>query len=58
MREKFFGFRRRPFDLTPNPRYLVLTEIHREALSNLEYGIASRKGSRSLLVRPARERRP
>ena len=44
MYEQFFGFRDRPFDLTPNPRYLVLTEVHREALSNLEYGIASRKG--------------
>lgn len=44
MYESFFGFRERPFDLTPNPRYLVLTEVHREALSNLEYGIASRKG--------------
>jgi general secretion pathway protein A len=44
MYEAFFGFRERPFDLTPNPRYLVLTESHREALSNLEYGIASRKG--------------
>ena len=44
MYEQFFGLRERPFDLTPNPRYLVLTESHREALSNLEYGIASRKG--------------
>lgn len=44
MYEQFFGFRERPFDLTPNPKYLVLTESHREALSNLQYGIASRKG--------------
>lgn len=44
MYERFFGFRERPFDLTPNPRFLVLTESHREVLSNLEYGIASRKG--------------
>jgi len=44
MYEQFFGCRERPFDLTPNPRYLVLTDAHREALSNLEYGIASRKG--------------
>jgi general secretion pathway protein A len=44
MYEQFFGLRERPFDLTPNPRYLVLTESHREALSNLIYGIASRKG--------------
>jgi general secretion pathway protein A len=44
MYEEFFGLRERPFDLTPNPRYLVLTDAHREVLSNLEYGIASRGG--------------
>ena len=44
MYEAFFGFRERPFDLTPDPRFLVLTECHREVLSNLQYGIASRKG--------------
>ena len=35
MYEHFYGFAERPFDLTPNPRYLVLTHSHREALSNL-----------------------
>jgi general secretion pathway protein A len=44
MYEQFFGLRERPFDLTPNHRFLVLTESHREALANLEYGISSRKG--------------
>ena len=44
MYEQFYGLRERPFDLTPNPRFLVLTESHREALANLEYGIGSRKG--------------
>ena len=44
MYESFFGLCERPFDLTPNPRYLVLTSGHAEALSNLEYGISSRKG--------------
>lgn len=44
MYESFYGFRERPFDLTPNPRFLVLTDGHREALSNLEYAIESRKG--------------
>ena len=44
MYEQFFGFRERPFDLNPNPRFLVLTESHREVLSNLEYAISSRKG--------------
>jgi general secretion pathway protein A len=49
MYERFFNFRERPFDLTPNPRFLVMTEAHREALSNLEYAIASRKGITLLL---------
>lgn len=49
MYEPFYGFRERPFDLTPNPRFLVWTKGHREALSNLEYAIACRKGVTVLL---------
>ncbi|MCC7009142.1 MAG: AAA family ATPase [Acidobacteria bacterium] len=52
MYERFFGFRERPFDLTPNPKYLVLTDPHREVLSNLEYAIASRKGVTVVLGEP------
>jgi general secretion pathway protein A len=44
MYERFYGLRERPFDLTPNPKYLFLTKRHREALSNLRYGIAARRG--------------
>lgn len=44
MYEQFFGLRDRPFELTPNPRYLLLTARHKEALSHLEYGIAARRG--------------
>jgi len=44
MYEQYFGLTERPFDLTPNPRYLFLTDKHREALSHLEYGISGRKG--------------
>jgi len=68
MYRAFFGLRERPFDLTPNPRFLVLTDAHREALSNLEYGIASRRGITLLLgeagtgkttvIRTALERQP
>jgi len=49
MYEQFFGLRERPFDLTPDPRYLVLTDCHLEALQNLEYGITVRKGMTLLL---------
>jgi type II secretory pathway predicted ATPase ExeA len=52
MYEQFFGLTERPFDLSPDPRFLVLTDAHREALSNLEYGIASRKGITLLLGEP------
>lgn len=44
MYEAFYGLRERPFDLTPNPRFLLLTGRHREALSNLQYGLSSRRG--------------
>jgi general secretion pathway protein A len=44
MYEAFYGVRERPFDLTPNPRFLLLTGKHREALSNLQYGLMSRRG--------------
>lgn len=44
MYEQYFGLRERAFDLSPNPRFLLLIPMHREALSNLEYGITSRQG--------------
>ena len=49
MYEAFYGLRERPFELTPNPRFLLMTERHREALSTLEYGLAGRTGI-SLLI--------
>jgi type II secretory pathway predicted ATPase ExeA len=41
MYEQFCELTERPFDLTPNPKYLFLTPSHREALSNLEYGLSA-----------------
>src|SRR5215467_4718571 len=43
MYERFFGLRERPFELTPDPRFLFFTAQHREALSNLQYGLMSAK---------------
>jgi general secretion pathway protein A len=43
MYKRFFGLSERPFELTSNPKYLFFTPQHREALANLEYGIASAK---------------
>ena len=44
MYERFYDLRERPFGLTSNLRYLLMTPKHQEALCNLEYGIASRTG--------------
>jgi general secretion pathway protein A len=44
MYEKFYGLAERPFDLTPNPRFIYLSECHLEALSVVHYGIVGRKG--------------
>lgn len=40
----FYGLDEGPFDITPNSRFLFLTARHREALSNLQYALASSKG--------------
>jgi len=40
----YFGFSENPFNLTPDPRYLYLSEYHKEALDHLVYGIHERKG--------------
>jgi general secretion pathway protein A len=39
MYTKFFGLSEKPFAITPNPRYLYLSERHAEALAHLLYGI-------------------
>jgi general secretion pathway protein A len=44
MYEAYYGLKERPFDLSPNPRFLFLTRHHREALAHLRYGLAARPG--------------
>ena len=39
MYEKFFGLSRDPFSIAPDPRYLFMSERHREALAHLLYGL-------------------
>jgi general secretion pathway protein A len=36
---QFFGLNEKPFAITPDPRYLFLSERHAEALAHLVYGI-------------------
>jgi general secretion pathway protein A len=40
----FFGLREKPFNPTPDPRFLFLTPGHREALAQLLYGVRESKG--------------
>ena len=44
MYERYFGLQERPFDLSPNPRFLCFTAQHHEALVHLQYGLSGRPG--------------
>jgi type II secretory pathway predicted ATPase ExeA/cell division septation protein DedD len=44
MYSNFFRFSEKPFDLTPDPKYLYLNEGYREVLASLIYGIQERRG--------------
>lgn len=44
MYESFYGLRELPFSLTPDPRFLWLSDTHEEGLAALYYGITRRKG--------------
>jgi general secretion pathway protein A len=41
---KFFGFKSKPFEITPDPKFLFLSESHKEALATLTYAVRERKG--------------
>lgn len=68
MYESFYGLRELPFSLTPDPRFLWLSETHEEGLAALYYGITRRKGfvlltgevgaGKTTLLRAAMERIP
>ncbi len=40
----FYGFKEKPFNLTPDPRFLFLSKNHREAFAHVLYGINNRAG--------------
>ena len=44
MYTQFYGFSEKPFNITPDPRFLYQTADHREALASMIYGIRERKG--------------
>ena len=39
MYTSFFGLNEKPFSITPDPRYLFMSERHGEALAHLVYGV-------------------
>ena len=44
MYEPWYGFREKPFNLTPDPKYLYLSQRHAEAFAHLEFGRRERGG--------------
>jgi general secretion pathway protein A len=44
----YFGFSEKPFTITPNPQFVFLSTIHREAFARLLYGVDSHAGFISL----------
>ena len=44
MYQNYFGIEENPFSLTPDPRYLYMTNGHQEALAHLLYGVSEGGG--------------
>jgi len=44
MYTKFYGLTKVPFETTPDPDFLFLSEKHKEVLASLLYGVQSGKG--------------
>jgi len=44
MYKEYFGLKETPFSIAPDPRYLYMSEQHREALAHLVYGFNSDGG--------------
>ena len=44
MYEGFYGFTEKPFNLTPDPKYLYLSHRHTEAFAHLEFGRKEKGG--------------
>jgi general secretion pathway protein A len=44
MYHQFYGLEMRPFEITPDPRFLYATNQYKEALATMLYGVKERKG--------------
>jgi general secretion pathway protein A len=49
MYNEFFGFREKPFNITPDPRFCYANPAYEEAYASLLYGIQERKGFIALI---------
>ncbi len=47
MYSQYFGLKQDPFSIAPDPRYLFMSERHREALAHLLYGVSGHGASPS-----------
>ncbi len=44
MYRTFYGLKEKPFEITPDPKFLYLSENHKEALALLTYAVKERRG--------------
>lgn len=44
MYQSYYGFTEMPFHITPDPKFLYLSNTHQEALQHLKYGVGEKKG--------------
>jgi general secretion pathway protein A len=49
MYTKHFNFKEKPFNLTPDPKFLYLSPGHQEALASMIYGIKEKRGFISII---------
>jgi general secretion pathway protein A len=49
---KYFGLKAEPFSTTPDPSYLYMSNMHREALDRLVAAVQSRKGINAIVGEP------
>ncbi len=49
---EYFRMREQPFGVTPDPRFLYLSAMHKEALASLYYGLQSARGFCGLVAKP------
>lgn len=43
MYESFYGFKEKPFNLTPDPDFLFMSRVHENAYTHLEYAVVENK---------------